>query len=126
MDIVEPPEKPEDTIAEAFVFATHENEPGETFRTQFWIGRPYKDGDHWICEEFVEGFSQRKVPGASSVEALAGALTVARIDFEMLIALGWQLSLTENPEGMRSDEVLRKLFALNSSMGLQYSRSTAD
>lgn len=112
LEIIEPPGKPAQIIAEGEIFSKHRNHPNETFRTRIWIGKPYQEGDKWICEEYVEGFSQGKAPGGSSLEALCGAICVARIDIEGLIALGYELVIPDDPTVIGSEKVFRKVFSL--------------
>ena len=109
MSFVRPPVKPSVVSAEATV----RTKLGSSVEDlAIWIGQPYRSGERWICEEHVQGFSQRKVPGDSSLESLAYALTVARIDLEGLITLGYSLSLLSDPSNKADYEVLKKLFGI--------------
>lgn len=116
---MKPPNKPSDIVAEAYISSIHRNTGDEEFRTYVWVGHPYKEGEQWICEEFVQGFFQRKAPGSSSLEALANALCLVRIDLEGLVALGHKLFIPGEVEGDNS-EVLKRVFGLYSALELNY------
>ena len=102
-------------IAQYLLSSRLESEPGEVFKTPIFIGTPYQENGEWFCEEHVVGFSCRKVSGESSLQALASALCVARIDVEMLDCLGHKFFIPEKPELTDNDELIPYLFGLSSS-----------
>lgn len=108
-NFVKPPKKPENVSAQVVIRSTLTAEPADIL---VWIGIPYFNSQEWICEEHVEGFSQRKVYGKTSLQALSNALSVARIDLEGLISLGYVLTIPEHHSKLSNRDALQELFSV--------------
>jgi len=112
MQIIDPPQKPDKVVAEALIQVGHPDIPDRR-STAIWVGHPYQDeSGRWFCECYVEGFSQYKIPGSSSFEALTGALCAVRMQLETLIGVGNELFIPELPELVGKEKVMEKLFGL--------------
>lgn len=84
-------------------------------RTEILIGMPRKNGDIWTCEEQVLGFPLRSAQGYSSLEALSGAMALARIDIEVIDGLGHVFDMPGDKKMENNDEIIKQLFGLYSS-----------
>ena len=112
MELVEPPCRPDKVVAEARLIATHPDIPNKG-GTSIWVGHPYQNDDgQWFCESHVEGFSQPKIPGSSSLEALTGAIFHARLMLESFVHLGYRLYIPELPDLIWPEQVYERLFGL--------------
>jgi hypothetical protein len=108
-NFVVPPARPTVIAAEATI---HSILGTSTEEIMIWIGIPYKQENSWICEEHVQGFSQRRVKGETSLQSLANALTVARIDLEGLLTLGYSLTFPSSNSNFENYELLQTTFSV--------------